>query len=293
MNEEEYFDEIRRLKKRRVSDAQARQIVDAEKEREDDAYPVDKHVMARPTESVSPEKWDIIEAKRLRDARIGEILEDKSVSVMDPEHARFREDSPFGYGYTDFFEGMGESVVGIAKGLAKAIPVGYMGLIWPERGETRVESLTRNMNEAMLEESPDFPQTVARKAGQETVTFFPELFHKGMLAAGNIAEDVTGSKAVGAGVYTSANLVPLSRLLGTTYKGMFPKADKFNPNAFKRMMGKIPDHFGIDVRARHGTFLSEFLKVISGQKDFGYYSPKPGGKFVALLQGAMEAAGSM
>jgi len=32
MNEEEYFDEIRRLKKRRKSDADARRIIDAEKE---------------------------------------------------------------------------------------------------------------------------------------------------------------------------------------------------------------------------------------------------------------------
>ena len=169
MNEEEYFDEIRRLKKRRVSDDQARRIVDAEKEREDAAYPVDKHVMARPTESVSPEEWDIIEAKRLRDVSIGEILEDKYVSVLDRE----REDSPFGYGYTDFFEGMGETVVGMAKGLVKAIPAGYMGLIWPESGETRMQSLMRNMEEEMLEEAPDFPQTEARRAGQETVTSIP------------------------------------------------------------------------------------------------------------------------
>ena len=286
MNEEEYFDEIRRLKKRRVSEDQARQIINAEKKRE---YDADKHVMARPTPSVSPEQWDIIEAKRLRDVSIGEILEDKYVSVLD----RDREDSPFGYGYTDFFEGMGESVVGIAKGLVKAIPAGFMGLIWPERGETRVESLTRNMNEAMLKESPDFPQTVAREAGHETVTFFPELLHKGMWAAGNIAEDVTGSKAVGSGVYTLPNLIPLSRLLGTAYKGMFPSATKFNPNAFKSIMGEIPDHFGIDVRARHGTFLSEALKVLSGMKDFSYYSDKSGGRVVALLQGIMEAAGSM
>ena len=73
MNEEEYFDEIRRLKKRRVSEDQARQIVDAEKKRE---------------------------------ARTGEILEDKYVSVLDRE----REESPFGSwadDYTDFFSCMG------------------------------------------------------------------------------------------------------------------------------------------------------------------------------------------
>ena len=258
MNEEEYFDEIRRLKKRRVSDAQARQIVDAEKKRE---------------------------------ARTGEILEDKYVSVLDRE----REESPFGSwadDYTDFFSGMGETVAGIAEGLVKAVPAGYMGLIWPEPGETRIQSLGRNMEEAMLEASPDFPQTEARRAGQETITYLPEKFEQGLRTVAEFAGEKLGH-GVGAGVYTSPNIVPLSRLLGATYKGMFPKADKFNPNAFKSMMGKIPDHFGIDVRARHGTFLSEFLKVISGQKDFGYYSPKPGGKFVALLQGAMEAAGSM
>ena len=69
MNEEEYFDEIRRLKKRRVSEDQARQIVDAEKKRE---------------------------------ARTEEILEDKYVSVLDRE----KEESPFGSfadDYTDFF----------------------------------------------------------------------------------------------------------------------------------------------------------------------------------------------
>ena len=145
MNEEEYFDEIRRLKKRRVSDDQARQIINAEKKRE---YDADKHVMARPTPSVSPEQWDIIEAKRLRDVSIGEILEDKYVSVMDPEHARFREEHPFGSwadSYSDFFSGMGETVAGIAEGLVKAVPAGYMGLIWPEPGETRIQSLGRNM----------------------------------------------------------------------------------------------------------------------------------------------------
>jgi len=258
MNEEEYFDEIRRLKKRRKSEDGARLIVEAEKKRE---------------------------------ARTGEILEDKYVSVLDRE----REESPFGSwadDYTDFFGGMGETAVGMAKGLAKAVPAGYMGLIWPEPGETRIQSLSRNMEEAMLEASPDFPQTEARRAGQETVTFIPEQFEKALRAGAEWTGEKLGH-GVGAGVYTSPNIVPLSRLLGTTYKGMFPKADKFNPNAFKSVMGKIPDHFGIDVRARHGTFLSEFLKVISGQKDFGYYSPKPGGKFVALLQGAMEAAGSM
>ena len=269
MNEKEYFDEIRRIKKRRKSEDDARLIIDAEKKRE---------------------------------ARTGEILEDKYVSVMDPEHARFREDHPFGSwadDYTDFFGGMGETAVGMAKGLAKAVPAGYMGLIWPEPGEEREKwyslyapSLMRNMEEAMLEASPDFPQTEARRAGQETVTFIPEQFEKALRAGAEWTGEKLGH-GVGAGVYTSPNIVPLSRLLGTTYKGMFPKADKFNPNAFKSMMGEIPDHFGIDVRARHGTFLSEFLKVISGQKDFGYYSPKPGGKFVALLQGAMEAAGSM
>ena len=107
MNEEEYFDEIRRLKKRRKSEDDARLIIDAEKKRE---------------------------------ARREEILEDKYVSVMDPEHARFREESPFrsfADDYTDFFSGMGESVWGIAKGLVKAVPAGYMGLIWPEPREVR------------------------------------------------------------------------------------------------------------------------------------------------------------
>jgi hypothetical protein len=259
MNEEEYFDEIRRLKKRRVSDDQARRIVDAEKKRE---------------------------------ARTGEILEDKYVSVMDPEHARFREESPFGYGYTDFFEGMGETAWGMAKGLVKAIPAGYMGLIWPEPGETRMQSLMRNMEEEMLEAAPDFPQTEARRAGQETVTFIPEQFEKALRTGAEWTGERLGH-GVGAGVYTSPNIIPLSRLLGTTYKGMFPKASKFNPNAFKSIMGEIPDHVGIDVRARHGTILSETLKVLSGRKDFSYYDVKPGGRLVALLQGVMEAAGSM
>ena len=152
MNEEEYFDEIRRLKKRRKSEDDARLIIDAEKKRE---------------------------------ARTGEILEDKYVSVMDPEHARFREDHPFGSwadDYTDFFGGMGETAVGMAKGLAKAVPAGYMGLIWPEPGETRMQSLKHNMDMAMLEASPDFPQTEARRAGQETVTFIPEQFEKALRA---------------------------------------------------------------------------------------------------------------
>jgi len=265
MNEEEYFDEIRRLKKRRKSEDDARLIIEAEKKRE---------------------------------ARREEILEDKYVSVLDRE----REVSPFGSwadDYTDFFGGMGETAWGMAKGLAKAVPAGYMGLIWPEPGEEREKwyslyapSLMRNMEEAMLEASPDFPQTEARRAGQETVTFIPEQFEKALRAGAEWTGEKLGH-GVGAGVYTSPNIIPLSRLLGTTYKGMFPKADKFNPNAFKSMMGEIPDHIGIDVRVRHGTLLSEFLKVISGQKDFSFYSPKPGGKFVALLQGAMEAAGSM
>ena len=244
MNEKEYFDEIRRIKKRRKSEDDARLIIDAEKKRE---------------------------------ARRGELLEDKYVSVMDPEHARFREDHPFGSwadDYTDFFGGMGETAVGMAKGLAKAVPAGYMGLIWPESGETRMQSLGRNMEEAMLEASPDLPQTEARRAGQETITYIPEKFEQGLRTVAEFAGEKLGH-GVGAGVYTSPNVVPLSRLLGSTYKGMFPKADRFNPNAFKSTMGKIPDHFGIDVRARHGTFLSEFLKVLSGQKDFGYYSPKP------------------
>ena len=144
MNEEEYFDEIRRLKKRRKSEDDARLIIDAEKKRE---------------------------------ARRGEILEDKYVSVMDPEHARFREDHPFGSwadSYSDFFSGIGETTAGIVEGIAKAVPAGYMGLIWPKPGETRMQSLMRNMEEEMLEAAPDFPQTVARKAGQETVTFIPE-----------------------------------------------------------------------------------------------------------------------
>ena len=106
MNEKEYFDEIRRIKKRRKSEDDARLIIDAEKKRE---------------------------------ARRGELLEDKYVSVLDRE----REESPFGSwadDYTDFFGGMGETAVGMAKGLVKAVPAGYMGLIWPEPGETRTQS---------------------------------------------------------------------------------------------------------------------------------------------------------
>ena len=262
MNEKEYFDEIRRIKKRRKSEDDARLIIDAEKKRE---------------------------------ARRGEILEDKYVSVMDPEHARFREDHPFGSwadSYSDFFSGIGETTAGIVEGIAKAVPAGYMGLIWPKPGETRMQSLMRNMEEEMLEAAPDFPQTVARKAGQETVTFIPEQAEKALRTGAEWTGEKLGH-GVGAGVYTSPNIIPLSRLLGTTYKGMFPKASKFNPNAFKSIMGEIPDHFGIDVRARHGTVLSEFLKVITGLKDFSYYSDKPGGRVVALLQGVMEAAGSM
>ncbi len=189
-------------------------------------------------------------------------------------------------GLVDFFEGFARQPTQALWGAAKAIPAGYKALF--EHGTGEGEHPFQEVSRAMSGEMMDTmyqPKNIAEIKGAETSSFIPEMFEKVVKWVADKSADLTGSDAVGAAVYTAPNLA--------AFPGLFTSIIGRSVANFRRPGPFYGEHAPIDVRAQHGTPLTELMKLATMRSDFGFYGKNVGDRAISLGQSALQTAGSI